>query len=72
MRLSIILYPFGMSGLGFVSTNIFPDLTDVDELITGSAVLAVHICVAVIPIIAALISLYLLKKFLGRQQKGIK
>ena len=35
MMLSMILYPFGMSGLGFVSTNIFPDLTDVDELITG-------------------------------------
>ena len=35
MLLSMILYPFGMSGLGFVSTNIFPDLTDVDELITG-------------------------------------
>ena len=119
MLLSMILYPFGMSGLGFVSTNIFPDLTDVDELITGrrregvistfstlikksiagvmaamvgftlqgfglvtgdtvseyekttgelfaqsgSAVLGVRICVAVIPIIAALISLYLLKKF---------
>lgn len=119
MLLSMILYPFGMSGLGFVSTNIFPDLTDVDELITGrrregviatfstlikksfagimaamvgftlqgfglvtgdtvseyekatgelfaqsgSAVLGVRICVAVIPIITALISLYLLKKF---------
>ncbi len=35
MMLSMILYPFGMSGLGFVSTNIFPDLTDVDEMITG-------------------------------------
>lgn len=35
MMLSMILYPFGMSGLGFVSTNIFPDITDVDELITG-------------------------------------
>ena len=35
MMLSMLLYPFGMSGLGFVSTNIFPDLTDVDELITG-------------------------------------
>lgn len=119
MMLSMILYPFGMSGLGFVSTNIFPDLTDVDELITGrrregviatfstlikksiagvmaamvgftlqgfglvtgdtvseyekttgelfaqsnSAVWGVRICVAVIPIVAALISLYLLKNF---------
>ena len=35
MMVSMILYPFGMSGLGFVSTNIFPDLTDVDEVITG-------------------------------------
>lgn len=35
MMLSMILYPFGMSGLGFVSNNIFPDITDVDELITG-------------------------------------
>lgn len=30
-----ILYPFGMSGLGFVSNNVLPDLTDVDEMITG-------------------------------------
>lgn len=119
MMLSMILYPFGMSGLGFVSTNIFPDLTDVDELITGrrregviatfstlikksisgvmaamvgftlqgfglvtgdtvseyekatgelfsqsgSAVLGVRICVAVIPIIMTLVSLFLLQKF---------
>ena len=119
MLLSMILYPFGMSGLGFVSTNVFPDLTDVDELITGrrregvistfstlikksvsgvmaffvsfilqsfglvtgdtvseyerlngtlyeqssSAVLGVRICVAVIPIVAAVIALILLKKF---------
>lgn len=119
MLVSMILYPFGMSGLGFVSTNVFPDLTDVDELITGrrregvistfstlikksvsgvmaffvsfilqsfglvtgdtvsefekvngtlyqqssSAVLGVRICVAVIPIIAAVIALILLKKF---------
>ncbi|MBR4051149.1 MAG: MFS transporter [Clostridia bacterium] len=119
MMLSMLLYPFGMSGLGFVSTNIFPDLTDVDELITGrrregvistfstlikksisgvmaalvgftlqgfglvtgdtvadyenatgqlfaqsaSAVMGVRICVAVIPIAAALISLILLKRF---------
>lgn len=119
MMLSMLLYPFGMSGLGFVSTNIFPDLTDVDELITGrrregviatfstlikksisgvmaamvgftlqsfglitgdtvsqyekttgtlfeqsdSAILGVRICVAVIPIVAAIISLVLLKRF---------
>lgn len=119
MMLSMVLYPFGMSGLGFVSTNIFPDLTDVDELITGrrregvistfstlikksisgvmaalvgftlqsfglvtgdtvsdyektsgllyeqsaGAITGVRICVAVIPIVAAVISLILLKRF---------
>ncbi len=119
MMVSMILYPFGMSGLGFVSTNIFPDLTDVDEMITGrrregvistfstlikksisgvmaalvgftlqgfglitgdkvseyekttgnlfvqtdSAVWGVRICVAVIPIVAAIIALILLKNF---------
>ncbi len=119
MMVSMLLYPFGMSGLGFVSTNIFPDLTDVDEMITGrrregvistfstlikksisgvmaalvgftlqgfglitgdkvseyekttgnlfvqtdSAVWGVRICVAVIPIIAAIIALILLKNF---------
>lgn len=119
MMLSMILYPFGMSGLGFVSTNIFPDLTDVDEMITGrrregvistfstlikksisgvmaalvgftlqgfglvtgdtvsnyekttgllytqtdSAVLGVRICVAVIPIVASVIALVLLRNF---------
>lgn len=119
MMVSMLLYPFGMSGLGFVSTNIFPDLTDVDELITGrrregviatfstlikksisgvmaalvgftlqsfglvtgdkvseyekatgnlfaqtdSAVWGVRICVAVIPIVAAIIALILLKNF---------
>ena len=119
MMLSMILYPFGMSGLGFVSTNIFPDLTDVDELITGrrregviatfstlikksisgvmaglvgftlqgfglvtgdqvaeyekstgqlfaqtdSAVFGVRICVAIIPIIASIIALLLLRNF---------
>ncbi len=119
MMLSMLLYPFGMSGLGFVSTNIFPDLTDIDELITGrrregviatfstlikksisgvmaamvgftlqgfglitgdtvseyekttgslfeqsdSAIWGVRICVAVIPIVAAIISLVLLKRF---------
>ncbi len=30
-----VLYPFGMSGIGFVGNNVLPDLTDVDELITG-------------------------------------
>lgn len=119
MILSIMLYPFGMSGLGFVANNVLPDLSDVDELITGrrregvistfntlikksvsgamammvglilngfglvtgktvadfeaanginyqqtsSALLGIRICVAVIPIIAACISWYLLKKF---------
>ncbi len=119
MMASMLLYPFGMSGLGFVSTNIFPDLTDVDELITGrrregvistfstlikksisgvmaalvgftlqgfglvtgdavsnyekttenlftqtdSAMWGVRICVAVIPIVAAIIALILLKNF---------
>ena len=119
MMLSMLLYPFGMSGLGFVSTNIFPDLTDVDELITGrrregviatfstlikksisgvmaalvgftlqsfglvtgdtvsnyekstglmfaqtdSAVIGVRICIAVIPIVAAIVALILLKNF---------
>lgn len=119
MMLSMLLYPFGMSGLGFVSTNIFPDITDVDELITGrrregvistfstlikksiagvmaamvgftlqgfglvtgdkvadyeastgtlfeqssTAILGVRICVAIIPIAAAIISLILLRNF---------
>ena len=35
MYLRVILYPFGFSGLGYSSTNIFPDVTDVDEVITG-------------------------------------
>ena len=119
MMVSMILYPFGMSGLGFVSTNIFPDLTDVDEVITGrrregviatfstlikksisgvmaalvgfilqgfglvtgdtvaqyeketgslfaqsaNAVWGIRLCVAIIPIVAALISLFLLRRF---------
>ena len=33
--LACILYNFGFSGIGFVPTNIFPDVTDVDEMITG-------------------------------------
>ena len=119
MMASMILYPFGMSGLGFVSTNIFPDLTDVDEVITGrrregviatfstlikksisgvmaalvgftlqgfglvtgdavkemekatgelyvqsnSAVFGIRLCVAIIPIAAAIIALVLLHRF---------
>lgn len=119
MIFSMILYPFGMSGLGFVSTNVFPDLTDVDEAITGrrregvlstfntlikksvggvmtalvgfalggfglvtgdavteyekangtlypqtsSAVFGVRVCVAIIPIVAAVIALFLLQRF---------
>lgn len=119
MMLSMVLYPFGMSGLGFVANNIFPDLTDVDEMITGrrregviatfstlikksisgvmaavvtfilhyfglvtgdtvsnyeettgqlfkqsgSAIWGVRICVAVIPIVFALVSLFLLNRF---------
>ena len=35
MILGVIFYPFGMSGIGFVCNNVFPDLTDIDELITG-------------------------------------
>ena len=30
-----VLYPFGKSGIGYVAQNILPDVTDVDELITG-------------------------------------
>lgn len=119
MIFSMILYPFGMSGLGFVSTNVFPDLTDVDEAITGrrregvlstfntlikksvggvmtalvgfalggfglvtgdavteyekangtlypqtsSAIFGVRVCVAIIPIVAAVIALVLLQRF---------
>ncbi|MCQ2484726.1 MAG: MFS transporter [Clostridia bacterium] len=119
MILSMVLYPFGMSGLAFVANNVFPDITDVDELITGrrregvistfktliqksvggvmaamvtfilqyfglvtgdkvssfektrgvmytqtaTAITGVRICVAVIPIVAAIISLILLRNF---------
>lgn len=35
MIMGVVFYPFGMSGIGFVCNNVFPDLTDVDELITG-------------------------------------
>lgn len=33
--LATILYNFGFSGPGFTATNIQPDVTDVDEMITG-------------------------------------
>lgn len=33
--LAVILYNFGFSGIGFVAANIQPDVTDVDEMITG-------------------------------------
>ncbi len=107
-----ILYPFGMSGIGFVCNNVFPDLTDVDEMITGrrregvvstcntmvkqvtggintfivtlilggfgldtkseatefveqpdSAIFGIRLCVAIIPMICALISYLLLRNF---------
>ncbi|HZJ77441.1 MAG TPA: MFS transporter [Clostridia bacterium] len=35
MVIAVVLYSFGSSGLGFVSSNIQPDVTDVDELISG-------------------------------------
>lgn len=112
MLLGIIVYYFGMSGIGFVCNNVFPDLTDVDELITGrrregvvstcntmvkqvtggintfivtlilggfgldtkseatefieqpaSAIFGIRLCVAIIPMICALISYILLRKF---------
>ena len=112
MILGTVLYPFGMSGIGFVCNNVFPDLTDVDELITGrrregvvstcntmvkqvtggintfivtlilggfgldtnseatefveqpaSAIVGIRLCVALIPMISALISYVLLRRF---------
>lgn len=30
-----VFYPFGMSGIGFTCNNVLPDITDIDELITG-------------------------------------
>ncbi len=33
--IAVILYFFGYSGVGFVGTNTQPDVTDVDEMITG-------------------------------------
>lgn len=35
MYLRMIIYPFGMSGIGYSSSNFFPDVTDVDEVVTG-------------------------------------
>lgn len=106
-----VLYPFGMSGMGFVGNNVLPDLTDVDELITGrrregvistfntmikqivqgvmtfavglmlsgfglvtgnkgeyieqtdSALMGLRICVSILPMVSALISWFLLKRF---------
>ena len=112
MLMGVIFYPFGMSGIGFVCNNVFPDLTDVDELITGrrregvvstcntmvkqvtggintflvtlilggfgliipeeegvfveqsaSAVFGIRLCVAIIPMVCALISYILLRNF---------
>lgn len=112
MILGTVFYPFGMSGIGFVCNNVFPDLTDVDELITGrrregvvstcntmvkqvtggintfivtlilggfgldtnseatefveqpaSAIMGIRLCVALIPMISALISYILLRRF---------
>ncbi len=112
MIMGVIFYPFGMSGIGFVCNNVFPDLTDVDELITGrrregvvstcntmvkqvtggintfivtlilggfgldtkaentefveqsdAAIFGIRLCVAVIPMVCALISYILLRNF---------
>lgn len=119
LMLSAVCYPFGKSGIGYVATNIFPDISDIDEAITGrrregvigtfntliktcvsttvqslvlvilgrfglatgsevteyekttgllyhqpdSALFGVRLCVAIIPIALALISLFLLHKF---------
>ena len=112
MLLGVTFYAFGMSGIGFVCNNVFPDLTDVDELITGrrregvvstcntmvkqvtggintfivtlilggfgldtkseatefveqsdAAIFGIRLCVALIPMICALISYILLRKF---------
>ncbi len=35
LMLSAVCYPFGKSGIGYAATNIFPDLSDIDEAITG-------------------------------------
>ena len=107
-----VLYPFGMSGIGFTGNNVLPDLTDVDELITGRrregvmstfntmvkqivqgimtftvgstldafglvtsnvkgeyiqqtdlALTGLRVCVAVLPMISAIIAWFMLKRF---------
>ncbi len=106
-----VLYPFGMSGIGFTCNNVLPDLTDVDELITGrrregvigtfntmvkqvvggimtflvgvtldafglvtgnegvyieqteSALWGIRICVAILPMISAILSFVLVRRF---------
>ncbi len=106
-----VLYPFGMSGIGFVGNNVLPDLTDVDEMITGrrregvmstcntmvkqvvggimtflvgtllnafgletgnegtyieqtsSALWGIRLCVSILPMVSAIISWILLKRF---------
>ncbi len=106
-----ILYPFGMSGIGFTCNNVLPDITDVDELITGrrregvistcntmvkqvvggvmtflvgvtldafglvtgntgvfieqteTALWGIRICVAILPMISAILSFILLRRF---------
>ena len=112
MIMGVVFYPFGMSGIGFVCNNVFPDLTDVDELITGrrregvvstcntmvkqvtggintfivtlilggfgldtkaettefveqsdAAIFGIRLCVAIIPMVCALISYILLRNF---------
>lgn len=35
LMLSAVFYPFGKSGIGYAATNIFPDISDIDEAITG-------------------------------------
>ncbi|MBR6567927.1 MAG: MFS transporter [Clostridia bacterium] len=35
LMLSAVCYPFGKSGIGYAATNIFPDISDIDEAITG-------------------------------------
>ncbi len=35
VMLHTVMYNFGLSGLGFTATNTYPDITDVDEMITG-------------------------------------
>ena len=30
-----VFYSFGLSGIGFTASNVYPDITDVDEMITG-------------------------------------